>query len=74
MPVMVISKFDKNLIKNEFAINQTTYSQLQVHEKKFRYSGEHDSKMNILTWHKVKLIQDLMPVLVSCSFNACHAE
>ena len=58
MPVLVICKFDEDLILNVVAILQT-FSPLYVY---VRLKG---SYVNGLIWTKIKLVQDLMAVLIT---------
>ena len=68
MPVLVTSKFDEVPIKNEWASLQTPFSNYKS-GKFFRRLRATNSVRSDLIWPKFELVQDFMPVLVTCKFE-----
>ena len=65
--VLVIGKFEDNLIKTEGAIVSTTFSLLEVYGENFRQSRANNSNSPIRP--KIELVPNFMPVLVTCKFE-----
>ena len=68
MPVLVTSKFDEDLIKNERTSLGKPFSHCNS-GKFFRRSRAPNSVGNCLIWLKSEPVCDFMPVLVTCKFE-----
>ena len=69
MPVLITSKFDEDLIKNERARLGDNIFPLQNYGKFFRRSRTPNSIGSGQMWLKFERIRDFMPVLVTCKFE-----
>ena len=69
MPVLVISNFDDDSIKNEEASMATPFSHYKPMGDFFRRSRAANSVVSGPIWPKFKLIRDFMHVLVTCKYK-----
>ena len=73
MPVLITSKFDKDLIKNDCASLETPFSHYKYMGNYFVFRCSSTLKANSLgsgpIWPKFFLVRDFMPVLVTCKFE-----
>ena len=65
MPVLDTSNFDDDLIKNEHASMETSFS----HYNFFRRSRAANSVVSGQIWPKFELVRDLMHVLITCKYK-----
>ena len=69
MPVLVTSKLDEDLIKNERASLETPFS----HYKSMGNFSDAQRAPNSVgsgpIWRKLEFVRDFMPVLVTCKFE-----
>ena len=69
MPVLVISKFDEDMIKNERASLETPFFHYKSMGNFFKRSRALNSVGSGPIWPKLEFIRDFMPVLVTCKFE-----
>ena len=67
MPVLVISNFDDDWIKNECASMETLF--FHYKSEIFRRSRAANTVVSGPNWPKFELVQDLMHVLVTCKYK-----
>ena len=67
--VLIMCKFENDLIKNEVAIIRATFSPLYIYRKNFHGSRANNSKVNRLIWHEIELIRGFMTVFVTCEIE-----
>ena len=69
MPVLVTCNFDDDLIKNEQASTETSFSHYKSMGNFFRHSRAANSVVSNPIWPKFKLVRDFMHVLVTCKYK-----
>ena len=69
MPVLVISNFDDDSIKNAQASMETAFSHYKFMRNFFRRSKAANSVVSGSIWPKFELVPDFMHVLVTCNYK-----
>ena len=69
MYVLITCKYEKDPIKNSQENVMTSFFPLYVYGNFFRRSRAANSVVGGQTWPKFELIQDIMPVLITCKFE-----
>ena len=69
MYVLITCKYEKDPIKNSRENVMTSFFPLYVNGIFFRRSRAANSVVGGQIWPKLELIQDIMPVLITCKFE-----
>ena len=69
MPVLVISNFNDDSIKNKGASIETPFSHYKSRGSFFRGSRAANSVVSGLIWPQFELVRDFMHILVVCKYK-----